>query len=339
MTSPETRGFYPQPENKSDTEPRSRIARAYAGQGSQFKGMGKELHDNNSLAQKTYINADRVSRRMGGPKITELSFYADEETLKQTEIAQPVIFTHNFVCEQILTQQEAEGYTTSPCALAGSSLGEYNTLVTSKAMTFENALRLVIIRGRLMAAADALNPGGLLAVQIDENDASLAEALNKFNLEISLINTKNQTILGGRNDDIKDANEWFIKNNIDPRSLSLLPVKGAFHTSLMQPIVEEFSDILKNFPIKKARIPIIANTTASPIQTPPEIRKELIDQLTHTVLWKDTILYLTQNGVEQTFEPGNDRAILSRMNESVSGGKFTRRLFPGVPSSAWARSS
>lgn len=335
--SPEAKRFYPQPENR-EVEPYSRIAIIYAGQGSQFPGMGKELYDNNPLAKKIYREADRVSRRMGYPKITELSFEADEETLKQTQNTQPVIFTHNVVCEQLLKERQADGYTTSPWALAGNSLGEYNTLVTSKAMTFENALRLVIIRGKLMADADKLNPGGLLAVPFDENDARLAEALKRFNLEVSLINTDNQIILGGRNDDTKAAIEW-LSSNIDLRSLSLLPVKGAFHTSLMQPAVEEFSDILRNFPIKKAKIPIIANTTASHIQTPYEIRQELIDQLTHTVLWKDSILYITRNGIDRMLEPGNDRAILSRMNEKVSGGKTTRRFFPGVPSSAWARSS
>lgn len=336
--SPEAERFYLQPENR-EAEPYSHIARIYAGQGSQFPGMGKQLYENHPLARKLYNDADRVSRRMGGPKITELSFEADEETIKKTENAQPVIFTHNVVCEQILTQQEVEGYNTSLWALAGNSLGEYNTLVTSNAMTFENALRLVIIRGKLMAAADTLNPGGLLSVPIDQKDSILSEPLKRFNLEVSLINTDNQIVLGGKNKDINDAFELFKNCNIDHRSLILLPVKGAFHTSLMQPAVEEFSDILKHFPIKKAKIPIVANTTASPIQTPHEIRNELINQLTHTVLWKDSILYITQNGVERMFEPGNDRAILSRMNERVSGGKTTRRLFPGVPSSAWAKSS
>lgn len=336
--SPEREGLHPQQDYK-EVEPRSRIARIYAGQGSQFPGMGKELYDNYPVAKKLYTDADRVSRRMGGPKITELSFKADEKTLMQTENAQPVIFTHNYVCEQILILQQADGYINPPWALAGNSLGEYNTLVTSKAMTFENALKLVIIRGRLMADADKLNPGGLLSVPIDENNTSLAEALERFNLAISLINTDNQIILGGTNTDINNAYEYFKNNDIDQRLLILLPVKGAFHTALMLPAVKEFSDILENFPIKKAKIPIIANTTASPIQTPDEIREELRNQLTHTVQWRDSIRYITQEGVEMMFEPGNDRAILSKMNQGVSGGKFTRRLFPGVPSSAWAKSS
>ena len=336
--STEAKRFYPHPENREVKQQPIYTARIYPGQGSQFPGMGKELYKTNSFAQKIYREADNISRRMRGPKIIELSFEADEQTLMKTENVQPVIFTHNFVCEQILIQQGAEGYTTSPWALAGSSLGEYNTLVTSKAMTFENALKLVIIRGKLMADADSINPGGLLAVTIDENDPRLEQALNNFHLQISLINTKNQTILGGKNDDINNAGEW-LKTNIGPRSFTLLPVKGAFHTSLMQPCVDEFSDILSTFPIRKAKIPIIANTLASPIQTPDEIREELVNQLTNTVLWRDSMLYITKNGVEHMFEPGTDRAILSRMNETISGGKMTRRIFPGVPASAWAKSS
>ena len=331
--SPEAKRFYPSPENRGEIKPNARL---YAGQGSQYPGMGSELYEVHPLAHKIYTQADRISRRMGVQRITGLSFEADEQTLMQTENAQPVILTHNYVCEQLLTQQEANGYTATPRALAGSSLGEYNTLITSGAMSFENVLKLVIIRGKLMAQADTLNPGGLVAVRIDDNDPRLEQAQKMFNLGISLINTNNQVIFGGRTTDIQNAIQWFKDNNINQ---SLLPVKGAFHTSLMQPAVEDFSDILESFPIKKAKIPIVANTTASPIQTPSEIRKELVDQLCNTVLWKDSIVHITGSGVELMFEPGNDRAILSGMSEKISGGKITRRFFPGVPSSAWALKS
>jgi len=329
--------YSPPPERK-ETEFSNLISREYAGQGSQYCGMGKELYNIYPLAHRIYTIADTTSRKVGGPIITDLSFEADDKTLMQTENAQPVIFTHNYVCEQLLIQQGADGYTAPPSFLAGNSLGEYNTLPSSGALPFRNTLELVILRGKLMATADKINPGGLVPIPVNEHDSRLEEALRMFDLGISLINTDNQVIVGGKIESLKSAIAWFQENGIEGRYLKFLPAGGAFHTKFVEPAVKDFSDALEHAPIKKAKIPIIANTTAALIQTPEEIRSELRDQLTHTVLWKNTIVLMKRNGVTRTFEPGNDKGIISKMNERVNGGKSRLKFFPGIPSASWSSS-
>lgn len=327
---PERLLLYHPVENK-DREPRSNAAWIYPGQGTQAVGMGKRLYDLYSTAKTHYRFADRISMAAGGPPITDLSFNATQEDLDRTTNAQPAIFVHNFVCQQLLVQQRAEDFTTLPSFLAGHSLGEYNALVASGAITFKRGLELVIARGQIMAKACRENPGGMLAVRLGETDERLNELINLFNLDISTVNENRQVVVGGKDYEITKAIVWLTDRQV---TNSLLKVEGAFHSGLMDPAVDEFSNILHETTIRKAKIPIIANTTALPISKPEEIRQELITQLTKTVRWKDTVLLMAKNGVTQTIEIGSDKGILSRLNNSINGKGIISNILLALGSGA-----
>lgn len=292
---------------------RSKTAWIYPGQGTQFVGMGLELHNASRLASKMYKRSDRI---LGLP-ISQTSFYGPEDELDQTINAQPAIFTFNFICDALLREQDV--VSPNKKMVAGHSLGEYNALVAAGAMTFKQGLWLVGQRAEAMRKACQINPGGMIAVPLRETDERL-NTMKSFGMEVSIINSHEQTVLSGTQDNINRTMEWMEAEGIRG---SRLKVEGGFHSSLMEPAVEDFSKALAMVNIKPAKIPIVGNTTTTFIQSPEEIREELINQLTHPVLWKDSLVLMTKNGIAQTIEIG-EKGILSSMNLKVNGGKIER---------------
>ncbi len=303
--------------DRKESEPKSKTAWIYPGQGTQFVGMGLELHNASKFASGIYRRSDRI---LGLP-ISQTSFDGPEDELDQTINAQPAIFIFNFICDALLRKQGV--VSSNKKMVAGHSLGEYNALVAGGVLSFKDALLLVGERARAMSKACQINPGGMIAVPLRETDERL-NTMKSFGMEVSIVNSHEQTVLSGTQDNINRTMEWMGAEGIKG---SRLKVEGAFHSSLMEPAVEDFSKALAMVNIRPARISIVANTTATLIQTPEEIRRELIDQLTHTVLWKDSLILMTRNGIGQTVEIG-EKGILSTMNLKVNGGKIEKiRLF------------
>lgn len=299
--------------DRKEAKPKSETAWIYPGQGTQFVGMGLELHNVTEFASKTYKRSDRI---LGLP-ISQTSFYGPEDELDQTINAQPAIFIFNFICDALLRRQGI--VSSNKKMVAGHSLGEYNALVAAGAMTFKQGLWLVGQRAEAMSKACQISPGGMIAVPLRETDERL-DIMKSFGMQVSIVNSHEQTVLSGTQDNINRTMEWMEAEGIKGARLK---VEGGFHSSLMKPAVEDFSKALANVNIKSAKIPIVANTTAALMQTPQEIRKELIDQLTHPVLWKDSLVLMTRNRIGQTIEIG-EKGILSNMNLKVNGGKIER---------------
>lgn len=286
----------------------------YPGQGTQTVGMGGDLAHVNEFAARTYKRSDQL---LNFP-ISKISFEGPEELLNQTEYAQPAIFIFNYICAKLLKQQ-SPGLQNKKM-VAGHSLGEYNALVAAGALSFKQALWLVGERGKAMKKACEVNPGGLVALRLRETDEKLIEMMERFGLEKSLINGHEETVLAGTLKGLEEAAKWSQEQGI---KATYPTVEGAFHSSLMEPAVEDFSKALAMVNLKLAKIPIVGNTTATLIQSPEEIREELITQLTHPVLWKDSLVLMTRNGIGQTVEIG-EKGILSRMNLKVNEGKIER---------------
>lgn len=295
---------------------RSNTAWTFPGQGIQTVGMGRELAQVSNLAARTHRKADKIL----GFSISRISFEGPEELLNKTANAQPAIFVFNYVCERLLGRQNPD--LRNKKMVAGHSLGEYNALVAAGALSFKEALWLVGERGKAMSKACVVNPGGMVALPLRETDERLVEMMERFGLEKSVINGHEQTVLAGPLKRLEEAAEWRQEKGIKGTNLI---VEGAFHSSLMEPAVENFSKALDQVNIKHAKIPIVANTTATFIQNPKEIRLELLNQLTHPVLWKDSLVLMTRNGIGQTIEIG-EKGILSNMALKVNGGGIIVRL-------------
>lgn len=292
----------------------SNMAWTYPGQGIQTVGMGRELAQVSRFAARTYRKADTI---LDSP-IRRISFEGPKELLDQTVNTQPAILIFNHICAKLLERQNPDlGHKRM---VAGHSLGEYNALVAAGVMNFAETLWLVGERAKAMKKACIANPGGMVALPLRETDERLLEMMDRFGLEKSIVNSHEQIVLAGPLNEVKKAAKSMQEQGVKATPLT---VEGAFHSSLMEPAVEDFSHALNQVSLKPAKIPVVANTTATLIQTPQEIREELINQLTHPVLWKDSLVLMTRNGVGQTVEIG-EKGILSGMNLKVNGGKIER---------------
>lgn len=281
----------------------------YPGQGSQFVGMGKELYDAYPSVRRLY--------RQAGNFLTELSFNGPEEVLTQTRFAQPAIFTFNEACRQALIAEGIEGVENAQYH-TGNSLGIYNALVSAESMNFPDTLKLVRARAEGMQMACEINPGSLMAVKvggIDEYQLA-TEALTQ-GLEIALLNTPDQVVIGGKLVFLEELSD-LLRTGYKTRSMGL-KVSGAFHTKLMQPAVEPLTQALDEVKIKRPERSIVANTWARLLLTPGDIKQELVEQLTKTVYWRDAIRLLADIGVTRFVELGS-RQTLTDMNQKILGG-------------------
>lgn len=287
-----------------------RIAWVFPGQGTQRIGMGKDLFNRYPAVKILYEKADDTL----GYQISKLSFEGPEEKLKSTPIAQPAIVTYMEACLIALKEEREEAFMVAPGFLAGQSLGEYPALSHAGAFSFEDELMLVQARGNGMGRACELYPSGLYTVKMDpDNEALLEQLRKKFKVYPSLIN--DQVVIGGLTENLSDASLWLKGSGFGTRPLE---VAGAFHTILMKPAIEPFVNALGKVRIKPLKTPVIANTTAEPIQSVEEIKKELVNQLTLPVRWRDTLRML-HSEVDCVVEVGEHGIVVNMLKRLFKG--------------------
>lgn len=290
----------------SEQEGYQRSALLFQGQGTQEPGMGRELADANSKIARLYQRA-KLILSYSLPDLT-----ADE--LSQTLYAQPAIFVHSEACRQVLMAQRK----LKPMFYAGNSLGELNALLAAGAFSFDDGLLLVRARAKGMQMAAESYPGGLLAVVEKPGTASqlaqITAQLQQLEVFPGIFNSETQITFGGASDALAQAQNFLETNGYLKNGLRAvrLNVAGAFHTPLMEGAKPYLEEALNAIKIRRIRKPVIANTTASPITTPDEIKKELLDQLTEPVLWQQTIEFIEAQGTAATVELGK-RGILTNM--------------------------
>lgn len=274
-------------------------AYVFPGQGSQFIGMGKDLFDKypDMIAQ-----ADAIL----GYKIKDLCLNDDSNNLNLTCYTQPALYVVE--CLSYLEKIKVEG---KPDYVAGHSLGEYAALFASGVFDFASGLRLVMRRGELMYLAH----GGGMAAVIGLTAEEIKDVLRKNNLceiDVANFNTVKQTVISGKKDDINNAKEIFEAANA---RYVILNVSGAFHSRYMKDAQEEFAKYLDEFEFSEPQIPVISNVSARPYKS-NDIKKNMIDQITSSVQWVDTIRYLMGKNVLQIEQvaPGN---VVKKMVDSI----------------------
>ncbi len=268
----------------------------FPGQGSQFKGMGKNLYEQNELAKQYFDDANKIL----GFSITDIMFNGTDEELKQTEITQPAIFLHSV----ILYKTNGE---LAPAMVAGHSLGEYSALVAANVLTFEDGLRLVSARAKAMQTACEINPSSMAAV-LGLDDAKVEEICASITNEIVVAanyNIPGQLVISGSNEGIRLACEM-LKAAGAKRALKL-QVGGAFHSPLMEPAGEQLAIAINNTHFSTPLCPVYQNIDAMPYTDPQQIKQNLIKQLTSPVRWTQTIQNMVNNGATRFTEvgPGN----------------------------------
>ena len=272
----------------------------FPGQGSQFIGMGKDHYDSNPEFAEYVNQANEVL----GIDLKSIMFEGPEETLKQTEYTQPAIFLHSVALFKTLGA--------NPDMVAGHSLGEFSALVACGAVRFEDALKIVRRRGELMQQAGTQNPGTMAAI-IGMEDAAVEnvcdEATKATGKEViaANYNCPGQLVISGYVEAVEKAVE--LAKEQGARMAMMLPVSGAFHSSLMQPALDGLREQLENLEINKPACPIYSNYTAKPTTDPEEIRSNLLDQLLNPVRWTQTLVNMMEDGANSFVEVGPGKVL------------------------------
>jgi len=262
------------------------IAWIYPGQGSQAVGMGKDLRNWEGAEQKLAL----ASEVLGWDPLT-----LEEAQLNQTRYTQPALFTVSALLTDYLYAQGK-----APSCTAGHSLGEYSALYAAGVFDFEAGLRLVALRGQLMDAAGERDPAGGMAAVIGFDRAKLEHLCEIIpDVAIANDNSPDQVVITGKVDSVKGVCEQLQAKRAVP-----LKVSGAFHSRFMQAAADEFARTLEAVNFQLPRVPVYSNSTAAASQDPQILKQALLAQMTAPVRWRETVLQMASDGIQQVWEIG-----------------------------------
>jgi len=272
----------------------------FPGQGSQYVGMGKELFDRSPRARTLFQKANQIV----GFDLTRLCFEGPLETLTRTQHSQPAIFVTSVAALSVLSDAPKNPY--HPRATCGLSLGEYTALVASSVLSFEDALRAVSERGRLMEEASNKTPGTLVAVFGLSLDR-VRELCQKTGTEVANLNCPGQIVVSGCLSEL----EAFISLSeaAGAKKTFRLEVSGPFHSRFMREVGSDLEKILQTIPFEKPKIPFVSNVSGHFEEAPLQIRKNLVRQVSETILWEESIKLLIAQGIHQFVEIGPGKVL------------------------------
>ncbi|MEX2218236.1 MAG: ACP S-malonyltransferase [Phycisphaerales bacterium] len=291
------------------------------GQGAQAVGMGKGWFDGSPEARRVFEDADRILGDRLGATLTDLCFNGPADRLNRTDISQPAIYATSVACWRGLLAKWSYGNGESKlAAVAGLSLGEYTALTLAGAISFEDGLNLVALRGRAMQDAAEATPSGMLAL-IGADDAQAEavceEARGPDVLVAANFNAPGQVVISGSKAAIERAAGVATAKGL--RS-AVLPVAGAFHSPLMAPAATRLEEALAKAAIRDPRCPVVSNVTARPHEPATgrtmadSVRRKLVEQLTSPVRWAESCRWVLANvkGEHHELAPGATLAGLMR---------------------------
>lgn len=290
----------------------------FPGQGAQTIGMGKALADAYPAARAVFEEVDAAL----GETLSEIIWSGDIAELTLTANAQPALMATSLAAMRAL---ETEGVQVSDAQfVAGHSLGEYSALAAAGALDISDAARLLRIRGRAMQDAVAVGEGAmaaLLGLDFDTVSQIASEAAQGEVCQAANDNDPAQVVVSGHRQAVERAID-LAKARGAKRAL-LLPVSAPFHCALMQPAADKMAAALAEVALKAPRVPLVANVRAEAVQDPEDIRKLLVAQVTGSVRWRESVTWMTGQGVSEFWEIGAGKA-LSGMIKRISREALAR---------------
>lgn len=282
----------------------------FPGQGSQAIGMGQPLAEAFAAARDVFQEVDDTLKQ----KLSALMFSGDEAELRLTANAQPALMAVSVAVMRVMVQEGGLQLANAARFVAGHSLGEYSALCSAGALSLADTARLLRLRGEAMQTAVPVGVGGmaaLLGVELAQAQEIAAEAAKGEVCTAANDNAPGQVVISGHMAALDRAILLAAEKGFK-RSIKL-PVSAPFHCSLMQPAADVMQEALDKTIINAPIVPLMANVTAAAVQEPQQIRKLLVQQVTGAVRWRESMIALKEQGVEQIVECGSGAVLAGLM--------------------------
>ena len=288
----------------------------FPGQGSQAVGMGKALAEAFPAARAVFDQVDAAL----GEKLTAIIWEGPAETLQLTENAQPALMAVSLAALRVLESEAGVDVGRDAAFVAGHSLGEYSALAAAGSLSIADTARLLRTRGLAMQKAVPVGVGAMAALLGLDYETAVAVAEEAAQGEVCQAANDNgggQVVVSGNKAAVDRAVE--IAKARGAKRAMLLPVSAPFHCRLMQPAADAMAQALAGVTVNAPKAPLVSNVLASAITDPAEIRKRLVEQVTGTVRWRESVAYMAQHGVTHFLEIGAGK-VLSGLVKRIADG-------------------
>jgi [acyl-carrier-protein] S-malonyltransferase len=291
----------------------------FPGQGSQAVGMGKALAAAFACAREVFEEVDAAL----ADKLSTVIWEGPAEQVTLTENAQPALVAVSLAAMRVLETEAGLNLARDAQFVAGHSVGEYSALAAAGALSLADAVRLVRIRGRAMQQAVPVGVGAmaaLIGVEFEQAAAIAAEAAQGEVVQAANDNGGGQVVVSGHKAAVERAVEIAKAKGV--RRAMLLPVSAPFHSALMAPAADVMREVLTKVTIRPPTVPLVANVLARPTQDPAQIMGCLVEQVTGTVRWRESVAFMAQAGVTTFYEVGSGKVLsglVKRIAEGASG--------------------
>jgi [acyl-carrier-protein] S-malonyltransferase len=292
------------------------LAFVFPGQGSQAVGMGKALADAFPAARAVFSEVDDALDE----NLSRVMWEGPSDQLTLTANTQPALMAVSLAAMRVLQAEAGVELARDAAFVAGHSLGEYSALAAAGSLTISDTARLLRIRGRAMQEAVPVGAGAmaaLIGLEFEEAAAVGGEAAQGQVCQAANDNGGGQVVLSGDKAAVERAVE-IAKAKGAKRAL-MLPVSAPFHCALMRPAADAMEAALANVSIKPPAVPLVANVRAQPITEPGEIVRSLVEQVTGTVRWQESVAYMAAHGVTTFYEIGAGKVLTGLVKRIASG--------------------
>ena len=297
-------------------------ALVFPGQGSQAVGMGKRLAEEFAAARGVFDEVDAAL----GEKLSAIMWEGPGDKLTLTENAQPALMAVSLAALRVIETEAGFDLARDAAFVAGHSLGEYSALAAAQSLTITDAARLLRTRGRAMQKAVPVGVGAMAALvgtTLDQAKAVAATASETGVCAAANDNGGGQVVLSGAKSAVERAVEIAKEQGV--KRAMILPVSAPFHCPLMQPAADVMAEALSHVEVKPPRVPLVANVLAEPVTVPAAIVRALIAQVTGTVRWRESVVFMAEAGVTLFYEVGAGR-VLTGLIKRIAEGASTSTI-------------